>query len=67
MKCKVFKEDANDLEDEVNDWLKSEDIEIMHTNQTMDDDYVVLTIFYLTEKELRKKKLNKLKDYDTED
>jgi hypothetical protein len=67
MKCKVFYEDPDYLENDVNDWLKTENIEISHTTQSIDDQgNVILTLFYFTEKELRKKKLNKLNNYDTE-
>ena len=66
MKCKVFQESAYSLEDEVNEWMKTEKIEIIHTNQSIDGSEIVLTIFYYTEKELRKNKLNKLKDYEAE-
>ena len=66
MKCKVFQTPSYDLEDEVNNWLESKEIEIVKIHQSMEDNEIVLTIFYYTEKELRKKKLNKLKDYDTE-
>ena len=63
MKCKIFNEDVSYLEDSINDWLKSENVVIVNTVQTMDsNDNVVLTIFYLTENELRRKKLDNLND-----
>ena len=63
MKCKIFNEDVSYLEDSVNEWLESEKIVIVNTIQTMDgNDCVILTIFYLTENELRRRKLDNLND-----
>lgn len=63
MKCKIFNEDVSYLEDSVNEWLESEKIVIVNTIQTMDgNDNVILTIFYLTENELRRRKLDNLND-----
>ena len=67
MKCKVFYEDAQYLENDVNDCLDTENIEISHITQSTDDQgNVILTIFYFTEKELRKKKLHELNNYGTD-
>ena len=68
MKCKVIRINNSELlEDIVNDWLKTGNYEIFNFLQVVKGDYLVTTIFYYTEKELRKKKLNNLKNHDTSD
>lgn len=67
MRCKVFRNYSSEIETEINNWLKTDNYEIFHITQVEKGDLIVTTIFYYTEKEFRKKKLNRLKDYDTED
>lgn len=67
MKCKVIRISNSDILEEVtNEWLKTDNYEIVNVSQVVKGDFLITTIFYYTEKELRKKKLNKLNDYDTE-
>ena len=68
MKCKVINTSKKMLESEVNDWLSTGKYEITKILQTEDANmgYVTLTIFYLDKQEIRKKKLDKLDNYDTE-
>jgi hypothetical protein len=54
-KCKVFIERLDNLEDEVNIWLKANpNVVITHTNIGSHDDYIIL---YKELKEIRKEKL----------
>ena len=64
MKCKVINSSKKGLEDEVNEWLKSENPEIFKVLQTESDSngYVTLTIFYYTKNEVRAKKLEKIEN-----
>ena len=68
MKCKVFNTNKKQLEDIVNRWLESGKYEITNIIQTEDANmgYITLTIFYLEQSEIRKKKLDKLNNYDTD-
>lgn len=67
MKCKIFNDDNElDLEKEINNWLTTGKYEIISITQSQGGNYITITIFYLTEKELRAKKLRKLDNYDTE-
>lgn len=68
MKCKVIRSISYGLEDEVNTWLKTGEYEIVHVTQTQTDSStnVVLTIFYLDLKALRKAKLNKINNNDSD-
>lgn len=67
MKCKVINSSKKMLETEINDWLSTGKYEITQTLQTEDNmGYVTLTIFYLDKQEVRKKKIDKLNNYDTE-
>jgi len=68
MKCKVINSSKNALEKDVNDWLSTGKYEINNVVQTEHSTfgYITLTIFYLDKQEIRKKKLDKLDNYDTE-
>lgn len=68
MKCKVINTSKKMLEKEVNDWLSTGKYEISQILQTEHSThgYITLTIFYLDKQEIRKKKLDKLDNYDTE-
>lgn len=64
MKCKVINTSKYNLENEVNVWMENNNIEIQNVTQTSyESNYITLTIFYLDKKEIRKKKLEKLKKY----
>jgi len=66
MKCKVFNSNRNNLEEEVNLWLDTGKYEISNILQTEGDHgYVTMTIFYLDLKEIRNKKLLKIKNSNT--
>jgi len=68
MKCKIFNDNNESyLEKEINDWLATGRYEITSITQSQDGDYITITIFYLTEKELRAKKLRKLNNYESND
>lgn len=64
MFCKVINTSKQYLEDEVNEWLLSGKYDIINVVQTesASNGYITLTIFYLTLKESRKKKLDNLRD-----
>ena len=63
MKCKVIISHKTDLENKVNVWLSENNYEIKNIVQSFaNDNYIILTIFYLTLKESRAKKLKKIKD-----
>lgn len=66
MKCKVINASKNSLEDIVNDWLCKDKYEIIKILQTesSSNGYITLTIFYLDQKEIRTKKLEKLNDLE---
>jgi len=57
MKCKVINTNKRQLENEVNDWLKTGKYEIAKILQTEDANmgYVTLTIFYFEQQEIRKR------------
>ena len=57
MKCKVINTNKVQLEDVVNEWLKTGKYEIFKVLQTEVDTYITLTIFYYDKQELRAKKL----------
>jgi hypothetical protein len=64
MKCKVFNSSKTLLEEDVNNWLKTGNYEIVSVTQTHESpSYITLTIFYLDVKEVRFKKLEKLNSY----
>ena len=60
MKCKVISCSNYKIEEKINLWLINNKVEIFKILQTQDNTYVTVTIFYLEEQEIRKKKLNKL-------
>jgi len=60
MKCKVINSSKSMLENEINDWLNSGKYEIFDIKQTQEDSYITVTILYLDNKEVRKKKINNL-------
>lgn len=64
MQCKVINSAKHNLETDVNNWLQSGNYEISYVLQTENPTlgYITLTIFYLTLKESRKKKLDNLSD-----
>ena len=64
MKCKVINTNKSSLEHETNEWLKTGNYEIVSITQTesADNGYITLTIFYLELKEIRFKKLQKIKN-----
>lgn len=65
MKCKVISTSKHKLENEVNKWLSTGKYEITNVTQTEHSTLgVTLTIFYYDSKELRKKKLEKLDNYE---
>lgn len=59
MLCKVINSNKNDLEKDINDWLKSGKYEIKIINQTESslNGYITVTIFYYNLAESRQKKL----------
>ena len=61
MKCKVINASKTQLESDVNNWLDLDKFEIFKILQTQNESYITLTIFYFDLKEIRAKKLNKLK------
>lgn len=64
MKCKVINTSKLNLEYETNEWLKTGNYEFVSITQTesADNGYITLTIFYLELKEIRFKKLQKIKN-----
>ena len=60
MKCKVFNDDKQLIEEEINGWLENNNIEIVYVTQTQYSTYVTICIFYYSDNELRKNKLYKL-------
>lgn len=62
MKCKVINSNKNTIEAKINDWLKTDEFEIVNMVQTQENSYVTLTILYYDTKEIRKLKLNKLEE-----
>jgi len=66
MICKVFNSSKTQLEEDVNDWLKTGKYEIFAITQTESstNGYITFTILYLDSKEIRTKKLKKLNKVD---
>ena len=60
MKCKVINSNKMTLQDNIDEWLETGKYEIVETNQTQDNGYITLTIWYLDKNEMRSKKLRKL-------
>lgn len=65
MKCKVFTSSPANLEENVNTWLDSVDIDIIRTEQTQNQ-CISLIIFYKTRKEVRRDNLDKLERLNNE-
>jgi predicted amino acid-binding ACT domain protein len=63
MKCKIINSNKTTLEEKINEWLSTSNIEIFNVTQTQDDDYITIAIFYYDQSELRKLKLKKLNEY----
>ncbi len=69
MKIKIFKtlfddDDVSDFENEVNEWIISNNIEIKEFKQSYNsvDDGLSYTILYYEKKELRKVKIDKINE-----
>jgi hypothetical protein len=62
MNCKVINSHKKNLEDDVNNWLKTGKYEITNIFQTEDANmgYITLTMFYRDLKEVRSEKIKKI-------
>jgi len=62
MKCKVLTSSRYEAENDINEWLQTGKYEIISINQINNESYIVTTFLYLDTKEVRQKKLIKLKN-----